>query len=310
MEINNDIKIEEIENAQQPKRRALGRGLEELFNNEPIDYNKVEEKILDVTPKDEIVNIKLKELRANPYQPRKVFDEEALQELASSIKEHGVFQPIIVKKSIKGYEIIAGERRVKASQLAGLETIPAIIREFNDNEMMEIALLENLQREDLNAIEEANAYKKLLDTLGITQDMLAQRLGKSRSHITNMLGLLTLPQEIQDYITTNKITMGHARVLSKLEDKEKQLELVDRIIEEGLSVRQIEDITSKQDEYERKNKIKVNHQANNEYSYIQEELCEKLGTKVKVKNGKIEISFVNTNDLNRLLEIMNITTRG
>ena len=286
MEINNDIKIEEIENAQQPKRRALGRGLEELFNNEPIDYNKVEEKILDVTPKDEIVNIKLKELRANPYQPRKVFDEEALQELASSIKEHGVFQPIIVKKSIKGYEIIAGERRVKASQLAGLETIPAIIREFNDNEMMEIALLENLQREDLNAIEEANAYKKLLDTLGITQDMLAQRLGKSRSHITNMLGLLTLPQEIQDYITTNKITMGHARVLSKLEDKEKQLELVDRIIEEGLSVRQIEDITSKQDEYERKNKIKVNHQANNEYSYIQEELCEKLGTKVKVKMEK------------------------
>ena len=154
-----------METTSNNKRRALGRGLEELFYNEPIDYNKVEEKILTETPKDEIKMVKIDELRSNPYQPRKVFDETALQELAASIKEHGVFQPIIIKKSIKGYEIIAGERRVKASKLAGLDEIPAIIRDFSDDEMMEIALLENLQRENLNAIEEANAYKKLLETL-------------------------------------------------------------------------------------------------------------------------------------------------
>ena len=135
------------------KRRALGRGLEELFNNEPLDYGKVEEKILNEATKDSIQNIKLDELRSNPYQPRKTFDEEALQELSDSIKEHGVFQPIIVKKGIKGYEIIAGERRVKASIMAGLKEIPAIVRDFNDQEMMEIALVENLQRENLTAIE-------------------------------------------------------------------------------------------------------------------------------------------------------------
>ena len=198
----------------QQKRRALGRGLEELFNNEVLDYNTVEEKIISDTSAEEIVNIKLDELRSNPYQPRKNFDEEALKELAHSIKEHGVFQPIIVKKSIKGYEIIAGERRVKASKLAGLTEIPAIIRDFNDTQMMEIALLENLQREDLNAIEEAAAYKKLQETLALTQEELATRLGKSRSHITNMIGLLSLPQDIQKYIIEDKISMGHARVLS------------------------------------------------------------------------------------------------
>ena len=214
MEINN---IHENEHEGEiPKRRALGRGLEELFSSEVLDYSSVEKQIVEETSKDEIVNIKLSELRSNPYQPRKIFDEKALEELANSIKEHGVFQPIIVKKSIKGYEIIAGERRVKASLMAGLTEIPAIVRDFNDTQMMEIALLENLQRENLTAIEEANAYKKLQDTLGLTQEQLANRLGKSRSHVTNMLGLLNLPETIQSDINDKKITMGHARVLSKL----------------------------------------------------------------------------------------------
>ena len=221
------------------KRRALGRGLEELFYNEPIDYNKVEEKILTETPREEIEMVKINELRSNPYQPRKVFDEEALQELAASIKEHGVFQPIIIKKSIKGYEIIAGERRVKASKIAGLEEIPAIVRDFSDNEMMEIALLENLQRENLNAIEESMAYKKLLETLSLTQEDLAKRLGKSRSHITNMLGLLTLPEEVQKAISNKDITMGHARINIKLENKEQQIYLTNRVKKKGLSVRQL-----------------------------------------------------------------------
>ena len=226
-----------------PRRKALGRGLEELFNSEILDYSTVEEKIVNETPEEEIKQIKISELRSNPYQPRKIFDDQALEELASSIKEHGVFQPIIVKKSIKGYEIIAGERRVKASQIAGLSKIPAIVRDFNDTQMMEIALLENLQRENLTAIEEAQAYKKLQETLSLTQEDLAKRLGKSRSHITNLLGLLTLPESIQKDVNAKKITMGHARVLSKLDNEEQQKKLEEKIIKEGISVRALEELT-------------------------------------------------------------------
>lgn len=292
------------------KRRALGRGLEELFYNEPIDYNKVEEKIITETPKEAITMVKLSELRSNPYQPRKVFDEDALKELAASIKEHGVFQPIIAKKSIKGYEIIAGERRVKASIMAGLEEIPTIIRNFDDTEMMEIALLENLQRENLNAIEEANAYKKLLETLSITQEQLAARLGKSRSHITNMIGLLALPEVIQQDVSEKKISMGHARVLSKLDNKEQQRELADKIIAEGLSVRSLEELTNSEERYPKAHKQVKTKETSNDYKYLQDELCERLGAKVRIKSNKIEISFVNGNDLNRLLEIMHIEPRG
>lgn len=286
------------------KRRALGRGLEELFSNEPIAYNKVESKILEETPKENIVELNLDELRANPYQPRKVFDEEALKELAASIKEHGVFQPIIAKKSIKGYEIIAGERRVKASKLAGLKTIPAIVRDFTDNEMMEIALLENLQRENLTAIEEAEAYKNLLDTLDITQEKLAERIGKSRSYITNMIGLLNLPDNVKKLLEEKKITMSHARVLSKIEDEQKITELANKIIAENLNVRDIEEISK--DHHIKKTKENKKHSETNEYTYIENELCEKFGTKVKVKTNKLEISFSNINDLNRILEIMKI----
>lgn len=292
------------------KRRALGRGLEELFYNEPIAYDKMEEKILTETPKEEITNVKISELRSNPYQPRQVFKKEALQELADSIKEHGVFQPIIIKKSIKGYEIIAGERRVKASQMAGLEEIPAIIRDFTDEEMMEIALLENLQRENLNPIEESRAYKKLIETLNITQEELAKKLGKSRSYITNMIGLQTLPDSIQDLISDNKMSMGHARVLSKLENENQQKELAEKIINDGMSVRELENLTKSPDEFERTHKIKKHTPSVNQYQYLEDELCDKLGTKVKIKTNKIEISFVNGNDLNRLLEIMNLDTRG
>ena len=288
-----------------PKRRALGKGLEELFNSEVIDYSVVEDKIVNETPKEEITMLNLDELRSNPYQPRKNFDEEALQELANSIKEHGVFQPIIAKKSIKGYEIIAGERRVKASKMAGLTEIPAIIKDFNDTQMMEIALLENLQREDLSAIEEANAYKKLQETLILTQEELATRLGKSRSHITNMLGLLTLPEDIQKQVVDKQISMGHARVLSKLQDQKQQKDLANRIVTEGISVRKLEEMVN-EPSIVKTNPQKRHKEKNNEYLYLQNELSEKLGTKVVVKKNKIEISFVNDNDLNRLLEYMNI----
>ena len=288
-----------------PKRRALGRGLEELFNSEVLDYNTVEETIVNETPKEQITMVKLSELRSNPYQPRKIFKEEALEELANSIKEHGVFQPIIVKKAIKGYEIIAGERRVKASLMAGKEDIPAIVRDFNDTQMMEIALLENLQRENLTPIEEANAYKKLQDTLKLTQEELAKRLGKSRSHITNMIGLLNLPDKIQEEISINNISMGHARVLSKLDNQSQQQELIERIVNDNLSVRDLEELT-KEPTIIKTNPQKIKKANNNKFQYLQEELSEKLGTKVSIKKNKIEISFVNENDLNRLLEYMNI----
>ena len=220
-------------------------------------------------------------------------------------KLYGVFQPIIIKKSIKGYEIIAGERRVKASKLAGLKEIPAIIRDFNDTQMMEIALLENLQRENLTAIEEAQAYQKLQETLSLTQEELAKRIGKSRSHITNMLGLLSLPQIIQDDVNNKKITMGHARVLSKLEDRKQQKELEKKVIEEGISVRRLEELTQQSSIIKTNPQVKRKKEKN-EYYYIQEELRERLGTKVIIKQNKIEISFTNENDLGRILELLNI----
>ncbi len=285
------------------KRKALGRGLEELFNIEDVTYGNLEEKIMETAKIDEVKEIPVSELRVNPYQPRKTFDETALMELAESIKEYGVFQPIIVKKSIKGYEIVAGERRYRASIIAKKETIPAIIRDFSDEDMMQIAILENLQRENLNAIEEADAYRNLMLKLNLTQEAVAKRVNKSRSHITNMLGLLTLPTYVKDFIAESKITMGHARVLSKIEDPAKIEELADRIVSENLSVRQLEELANGL-EYPRKNKI-VKTPRISEYQDIESTLSEKLGTKVKIANKKIVINYENDQDLNRILEIIN-----
>lgn len=286
------------------KKRALGRGLEQLFNTENMDLDSFEKSVYETATREEIVEIDLSELRANPYQPRKVFDEEALQELANSIKEHGVFQPIIVKKSIKGYEIIAGERRVRASRLAGLDKIPAIIRNLDDTKMMEIALLENLQREDLSAIEEAIAYKAMLDKLDITQEELSTRVGKSRSHVTNILGLLRLPIDVQDMVNSNQISMAHARVLSKLEDDNKIRELARDIVDNKIPVREVEQ-KAKYEEKKVKNERHVK-EPRPDFLYVEELLKEKLDTKVKVKESKIEISFTNVADLNRILDILNI----
>lgn len=286
------------------KRRALGMGLEQLFNSEMLDFDQVEEKIVEETPKDEIVEIPINELMSNPYQPRKIFDEEALKELAESIKEHGVFQPIIVKKSVKGYNIIAGERRTKASELAGLKTVPAIVRDFSDEEMMQVALLENLQREDLSAIEEAKAYKSIIESLRLTQDELAKRLGKSRSHITNMLGLLRLPLSVQDMVLYGKISMGHARVLSKLENSEQIEDLANKVINENLSVRDLEVLTN-ESSYVRSTPSSKPRKSK-EYKYVEDAMKEKLGTKVAISGNKIKISFVTKEDLNRILEILNI----
>ena len=286
------------------KKRALGRGLEQLFDTEVLDFNSFESNILESAKEEDIKQINLSEIRSNPYQPRKTFNQEALQELAESIKAYGVFQPIIVKKSIKGYDLVAGERRVKASRLAGMETIPAIVKDFSDEMMREIALLENLQRENLTAIELAWAYKGIIDSLHITQEELASKIGKSRSSVTNTLGLLRLPNSVQTMILDGKLSMGHARELSKIEDNEKIVEYAKTIVNDNLSVREIETM-SKGTNVKKKNPIN-RVKTENEYEYVERQLKEVFGTRVKIVNKKIEISFNNNNDLDRILDIMNI----
>ena len=287
------------------KKRALGRGLEELFNSDNLDIDSIEQNIYENASSEEIVDIPLDQLRPNPYQPRTVFTDEALRELSASIKEHGVFQPIIVKRSIKGYEIIAGERRYRASKMAGLESIPAIIRDFTDEQMMEIALLENLQRENLSAIEEAQAYYNLQNNLNLTQEELANKVGKSRSHITNMLGLLRLPTVVQEMVNKKQISMGHARVLSKLENNEKIIDLAKKIVDENFSVRKLEEMANEMPGLDRKIKIE-RKPSNGNYKYVEELLENKFDSRIKIKDNKIIISFINDADLNRILEIINV----
>lgn len=286
------------------KKKALGRGLEQLFSSEVLDFESFENNVMEEAKESDIKEIPVNEIRSNPYQPRKNFDQSALDELAESIKNYGVFQPIIVKKGIKGYDLVAGERRLRASKLAGLSTIPAIVREFSDEQMREIALLENLQRENLTAIELAWAYRGIIDSSEIRQEDLAQKIGKSRAHVTNTLGLLRLPKTVQDMILDNKISMGHARVLSKLEDDILILEYADKIVNDNMSVRDLELATSS-DEVKKKNFI-VKKPLENNYGYIQRELRERFATKVKVTNKKIEIFFEDSDDLDRILEIINV----
>lgn len=286
------------------KKKALGRGLEELFSTEVLDFDTFENNIIETATTNDVKEIPVSEIRPNPYQPRKTFNEQALEELSLSIKNYGVFQPIIVKKSIKGYDLIAGERRLRATKMAGLNTIPAIVKEFTDDQMREISLLENIQRENLTAIELAWAYKGIIDNLDIRQEDLAQKIGKSRSHITNTLGLLNLPEDVQKMILDGKISMGHARVLSKMEDRDEVNRLADKIIKENISVHELEDISKKE---EIKKRVPINRrESENDYEQIENEMREILDTKVKIDNKKINIYFESTKDLNRILEILNI----
>ena len=286
------------------KKKALGKGLEQLFNSEVLDFDSFESSILETTKESDIREIPVDEIRTNPYQPRKTFNQEALEELAESIKNYGVFQPIIVKPSIKGYDLVAGERRLRASKMAGLSTIPAIVKEFSDEMIREIALLENLQRENLSAIELAWAYKGIIDSMHIRQEDLASKLGKSRSHITNMIGLLRLPEDVQNMILDNKLSMGHARVLSKIEDDSKISELANRVVNENLSVRDLEKLSTNTDIKKKVPTQRTSHA--NDYSYLENDLRDFLGTRVKISNKKMEIYFENSNDLQRILEILDV----
>ena len=218
----------------------LGKGLSAIFGEdvgnvlEDIQQGKTE------VHEDSKFEVEVKDVKPNPYQPRKNFDDDKIQELADSIKLHGVFTPILVKKAVKGYELIAGERRLRASKVAGLKTIPAILMEFDDQQMMEIALLENIQREDLNAIEEAQGYEKLIKKLGYTQEELAKRIGKSREHVANMLRLLKLPKSVQQYVIDKQLSMGHVRALLGLKDASQIEDVAKKAIQLHLSVRAVE----------------------------------------------------------------------
>ena len=287
------------------KRKALGKGLDQLFSSENINFETFEKEIVDTATSNEIKNIPIDDIRSNPFQPRKHFDEEALQELADSIKAHGLFQPIIVKKSVKGYELIAGERRTKAAKIAGFDAIPAIIKEASDEDMLEIALLENIQREDLNPIEEAEAYGNIIKKLNITQEELSKKISKSRSYVTNVIGLNSLPEVVKQLVIDKKLSMAHAKILSKLSDEEYVIRLANRIVNEGISVRSLETIV-KGEEISRKNKIHRVVPLNRVYSIYEEALREKIGTKVTISAKKVTIPFDSDEDLARILEIINI----
>ncbi|PRY77136.1 ParB/RepB/Spo0J family partition protein [Alkalibacterium olivapovliticus] len=287
------------------KKKGLGRGIDALF-----DVPDFEEEVKNNNEQVEL--IELTEIRPNPYQPRRHFDEEALNELASSIQISGVLQPIILRKSsVKGYEIIAGERRFRASKLAGKEAIPAIVRELNEEVMMQVAILENLQREDLTSLEEAEAYNMMMDKLSMTQEMVAERLGKSRSYIANHLRLLSLPEEVKKLVQEGKLSNGQARTLLGLKDKSKIKKLARRAVKEKLTVRQLEHLVAEANQDPKKDAGKETGAVKSVYIKKSEELLtDKFGTSViireKGEKGKIEIEYVSPDDLNRILEELNI----
>ncbi len=277
--------------------KGLGKGLDSLFSNVKLEE---EETVQEVN---------IKELRPNPYQPRKIFSDEAIEELKQSILEHGILQPLIVRKSIKGYEIVVGERRYRAAKMAGLDIVPVVVRDLNDQQMMELAVLENLQREDLTPIEEGAAYQMLMDQLHITQEQLAKRLGKSRPHIANHVRLLSLPKEIQQLIIDGKLSMGHGRALLGLKKKDKIKPVVEKVIKEQLNVRQLEQLVNNLNKnVPRETK---NQKEKKDIFLIEQEtyLRERFGTTVNIKQsknkGKIEIQFFSKDDLNRILELLN-----
>lgn len=281
------------------KKKALGKGLEELFSNSSFTIDTLEDTIVK-EERNNATEIELSQIRSNPYQPRKVFDEEALNELADSIKVYGVVEPVILKKSVKGYEIVAGERRCKASKIAGLTTVPAIIKDFTDEEMMEIALLENIQREDLNPVDTAISISNILQVKDMTQEEFSKKFGKSRSYITNLLGLLNLPKSVQELVKNGKLSMSHARCLSKIDDEEKVINLANKITKENLNVRDIEKMLSKKDDK------KVIKEKNEKFRMYEDAFSDTIGNKVRISNKKIEISYNSMQDLNRIMEILNI----
>ncbi|AWP30337.1 ParB/RepB/Spo0J family partition protein [Paenibacillus glucanolyticus] len=276
--------------------KRLGKGLDALIPS------------LSIHDDDKVVEIPLSQLRANPYQPRKTFNDEAIQELAESIRQHGVIQPIIVRSVLKGYEIIAGERRFRASQYCGKATVPAVVRSFSDQQVMEIALIENLQRENLNAMEIAVAYQGLMEQFSLTQEELSLKVGKSRSHIANFLRLLSLPEEVKENVSRGTLSMGHARAIVGIKDPILVKQLAKQCVEQEWSVRELEEAVKNLDR-KPADKAKAKVKKRDPYiDHLEEDLRERFKTTVKIKHnkdkGKIELNYYSKQDLERLLELL------
>ncbi len=283
------------------EKKKLGKGLSSIFGEDVSSFlEEIQHGTNDAFQGTKAL-LKVEQITANPYQPRRHFDEEKLNELAQSIKQHGLFTPILVREGAHGYQLIAGERRLRASKLAGLTEIPALIVSFNDEEMMEIAIIENVQREDLNVIEEAQGYQKLAETLDLTQEEIAARVNKSRTHITNLLRLLKLPQSVQQAVLEGRLTMGQVRPLITLDDPKKIESLAKVIIKDKLSARQVEALIKQQQKpVEKKEKSSV------DYSYAQKLFENKLQTKIEITEKAITIRYHGSDDLNRILETLDL----
>ncbi len=304
--------------AKDPKKRGLGMGLGALFENSnpveitpavreksPSNKKSQKEASKDDLGENAILYIGLNDIKPNANQPRKNFDEEKIEDLANSILEHGIIQPIIVRKAKVGYEIVAGERRFRAARKAKLKKVPCIVRDFSDEENMLIAIIENMQREDLDPIEEAEGINQMIETFNLTQEQVSKSIGKSRPHISNTLRLLTLSDEIKEMLSRGEISPGHARAILSVNGDGKRLALAKKIVEEGLSVREAEKISSGKAVKKTRPKPRPK---NKEIAWVEEELKEILGTKVNIvaskKGGTIELEYYSVEELNRLIDIL------
>lgn len=296
--------------AAKTKSRGLGRGLDALFAEQapvaPPEKEESAEAVKDFAQTENtVVYININDIKPNENQPRKTFNEDKISELSASIIEHGIIQPLVVRKSRAGYEIVAGERRWRAARKAQLKEVPCLIRSFTDEENMLVAIIENMQREDLNPIEEAEGLHQMIKTYGLTQEEVSKSVSKSRPYITNALRLLKLPEEIQQLVMDGQLTTGHARALVSVTDKKLQGDLCRKIVEEGLSVRKVEELVNGVTKPKKKTAKKVKSA---DILHVESELKNIYGTKVSIdkkgKKGTIQLEYYSTEELNRLIELL------
>lgn len=292
-----------------PKKGGLGRGLDALFADVPVKAPKETEVIKnreDGDEKDTVRYIKIHDIMPNANQPRKTFNEEKIEELAASIREHGIIQPIVVRKKSRGYEIVAGERRWRAAIKAELSQVPCLIRNLDDEQNMLIAIIENMQREDLNPIEEAEGLRQMTETFGMTQEQVSRSVGKSRPYITNSMRLLKLPEYIRESIADGRISAGHGRTLIAASDEDMRRSIWEKMIKEGLSVREAEKLAAGSPGA--KKRKPASKRKNPDVARVEEDLKDIFGTKVSInaagKKGKIEIEYYSGEELNRLIELL------
>lgn len=290
-----------------PKKKGLGKGLDALFASTEINTKEININNTSENADNGISYININDIKPNESQPRKTFDEEKIGELSDSIKEHGLIQPIVLRKAKKGYEIVAGERRWRACRKAGLKEVPCIIKELTDEENMLIAIIENMQREDLNPIEEAEGLNQMIVTYGLTQAEVSKSVGKSRPYITNALRLLKLPEEVRDMVSNGELSSGHARAIAGVSGKTAQIKMAEKVVREGLSVREIEKLI-KEEAAPAKRPAKRRAEKNADVKRVEEDLKAVLGTKVNLaqsgKKGKIEIEYYSREELERLIELL------